>query len=143
MLISRVALQSTASLCVQARQAGTDTLLSLAPSTSVNHTFAVVAWHGTAAKVVAHINDAHPPETDATGVLGYVADYATADAWVAMVVDKEPSILPGKEIFHEMDAAVFANIFMHTHKITRERERERDLCATRLTMHFTLTHVQG
>jgi len=78
-----------------ARQAGTDTLLSLAPSTSVNHTFAVVAWHGTAAKVVAHINDAHPPETDATGVLGYVADYATADAWVAMVVDKEPSILPG------------------------------------------------
>ena len=42
-----------------ARQTGTDTLLSLAPSTSMNHTFAVVSWEAgsSAAKVVAHIAD--------------------------------------------------------------------------------------
>lgn len=80
-----------------ARQTGTDTLLSLAPSTSMNHTFAVVSWEAgsSAAKVVAHIADAHPPETSAIGALGYVADYADASTWVAMVVDKIPSILPG------------------------------------------------
>jgi len=47
------------------------------------------------ATVVANIADAHPPETRQTGVLGYVADDANANKYVAMVVRSNPSVLPG------------------------------------------------
>ena len=78
------------------RRAGKDSFLSLAPSTSLNHTFAVVEWTATtAAKVVADVPDAHPPQTGATGILGYVADMTVGQLYVALVVKKEPGVLPG------------------------------------------------
>ena len=79
------------------RSKGDSTFLSLAPSEAFNHTFAVVEWSsgGDAGKVIAHIADSHPPESKDVGVLGYVADTANSNVYVALTVQKNPSVLPG------------------------------------------------
>ena len=78
------------------RPGGGDSFISLAPSAAFNHTFAVVEWTtGSTATVIANIADAHPPETRQTGILGYVADDANAQNYVAMTVRANPSVLPG------------------------------------------------
>ena len=68
-----------------------------APSDAFNHTLAVVEWTsgGGAGKVVANLPDSHPPETKATGILGYVADDANGDVYAALTVQSNPAVLPG------------------------------------------------
>lgn len=72
--------------------------LSLAPSTSPKHSFAVVQWNtGGSAKVIANLPNAHPGSSPGTGVLGYVADDANSATYAALVVEKKESVLPGRK----------------------------------------------
>jgi len=69
---------------------GEDGFVSLAPSTSANHTLAVVSWDtsGTQPKVILDVPDAHPPSSQGTGILGYVTDTVSAGFYVGLVVKK-------------------------------------------------------
>jgi hypothetical protein len=81
------------------RMNGSDTFVSLAPSASLNHTLAVYSWSATdaTATLLLDVPDAHPPSSSGTGILGYVADTVAAgtNTYAALVVKKNPSVLPG------------------------------------------------
>ena len=69
------------------RKPGSDSFVSLAPSSAANHTLSVVAWQRGDAQAVVMLDmaNAHPPSFFG-GTLGYVADYTSSDLYVALVV---------------------------------------------------------
>ena len=69
------------------RRPGTDSFVSLAPSSAANHTLSVVAWArgDTNAAVLLDMANAHPPAFFGM-TLGYVADFTSSDLYVALVV---------------------------------------------------------
>lgn len=67
----------------------TSSFLSLAPSTSLNHSFSIVQWAvGGTPKVLANLPNAHPGGVPRLGSLGYVGDVVHETTYAALVVEK-------------------------------------------------------
>lgn len=91
------------------RPKGGDALVSLSPAVAAGHSLSVVAWARNASgssrsdnsvassspapRVLLEMSNAHPPGGTIEGVLGYVADVATADWYAALVVAEAPGML--------------------------------------------------
>jgi len=87
------------------RPKGGNSFVSLSPAVAAGHSLSVVAWarnssstsggsapvsSSSAPRVLLDLSNAHPPGGALEGVLGYVADVATADWYAALVVAQEP-----------------------------------------------------
>ena len=96
------------------RPKGGDAFVSLSPAVAAGHSLSVIAWAhnassssssgsnsvaspssvtSSAPRVLLEMSNAHPPGGTIEGVLGYVADVATADWYAALVVAEAPGML--------------------------------------------------